>query len=162
VSSFSFGTLHALALAEDGIVHAWGDNFDGAVLGNPDVERELLPKPVEALRGVRVSSIAAASCRNYAVADTGELWVWGLDGGNAPSLGHGERVHYPLPKPMESLQGIQVDAMAANENYTVTLADDGSVYSWGDKDAFGLGPAVREAGEAVLAPQRVPGLRVGV
>jgi hypothetical protein len=39
------------------------------------VERELLPKPVEALRGVRVSSVAAAEWRSYAAADTGELWA---------------------------------------------------------------------------------------
>jgi hypothetical protein len=41
-------------------VYAWGENEERAFLGNPHVARELLPKPVEALRGVRVGSIAAA------------------------------------------------------------------------------------------------------
>jgi alpha-tubulin suppressor-like RCC1 family protein len=72
--------FYALALAEGGLVYAWGRNEERAVLGNPNVVRELQPKPVEALRGVRVGSIAASGHRSYAVADTGELWAWGCDG----------------------------------------------------------------------------------
>lgn len=45
------------------------------VLGNPEVERELLPKPIEALRGVHVGCIAAGGARSCAVADTGEVWA---------------------------------------------------------------------------------------
>jgi hypothetical protein len=44
-------------------------------LGNPDDEWKLLPKPVEAIWGVRVGSIAAAGWRSYAVADTGAVWA---------------------------------------------------------------------------------------
>jgi alpha-tubulin suppressor-like RCC1 family protein len=50
VSSIALGHGHALALTEDGLVYAWGTNERRTVLGNPDVECELLPKPVEALR----------------------------------------------------------------------------------------------------------------
>jgi alpha-tubulin suppressor-like RCC1 family protein len=79
------------ALAEDGLVYAWGKNSARSVLGNPDVERELLPTPVELLRGVRVASVAAACDHSYAVADTSELWAWGIgsDRWGAP-LGHGK------------------------------------------------------------------------
>jgi alpha-tubulin suppressor-like RCC1 family protein len=124
-----------------------------------------LPKPIEALRGVRVSSVAAGGRRSFAVADTGELWAWGSDGDDLPPIGHGERKPCPLPKPIESLRGIKLDAVATSTYHTLALADDGSVYAWGNKEAagkgaLGLGPAVREAGQAVLTPQRVPGLRV--
>jgi alpha-tubulin suppressor-like RCC1 family protein len=77
VSDVSAGWYHALALAEDELVYAWGENESRALLGNPDVEKELSPKPIEALRGVRVRSIAVATNRSYAVSDTGELWAWG-------------------------------------------------------------------------------------
>jgi alpha-tubulin suppressor-like RCC1 family protein len=73
VSVGAFGWDHALALTEDGLVYAWGENTEAAVLGDPNVERQVLPKPVEALRGVRVGSIAAFEYHGYAVADTGEL-----------------------------------------------------------------------------------------
>jgi alpha-tubulin suppressor-like RCC1 family protein len=74
------GTYHAVALAEDGLVYAWGENVKRSLLGNPHVKRELLPKPVEALRGVRVISAALGAFCSYAVADTGDVWAWG--GGN--------------------------------------------------------------------------------
>jgi alpha-tubulin suppressor-like RCC1 family protein len=117
---------------------------------------------IEALRGVRMSSIAAAGFRNYAVADSGELWAWGHDGGRSLPLGHGEPRHCLLPKPIQSLGGVKVDAVAAGGKSTLALADDGQVYVWGSKraaesGALGLGSSVTGA---VRTPQRVPGLRV--
>jgi alpha-tubulin suppressor-like RCC1 family protein len=128
-------------------------------LGNPRVERELLPKPVEALRGVRVGSMTAALWRSYAVADTGEVWAWVLGGG--PLLGHGMQASCPLPKLVQPLRGIKVDAVAAGKNHTLAVADDGSMYAWGDSQAarlgtLGLGSEVSDAGKAVRKPQRVP------
>jgi alpha-tubulin suppressor-like RCC1 family protein len=165
VSSVLVGCVHAMALKEDGLVYVWGYIFRRAVLGNPHVENELLPKPVEALRGVRVGSIGAVSFRRYAVADTGEVWAWGLDNGVGVPLGHGEQFHCPLPKSIESLRGIKVDAVAASAVHTLALANDGSVYTWGDVSAgqefaLGLGPSVSGAGRNVHTPQRIPDLRV--
>jgi alpha-tubulin suppressor-like RCC1 family protein len=165
VSSASLGWHHALALAEDGLVYAWGENEQRAVLGNPNVERELLPKPVEALRRVRVGSLAAAYRRSYAVTDTGKVWAWGVKGKYEAPIGHGEQVHCPLPKPIESLRGVKVDAVIASQLYTLALADDGSVYAWGcphgaASAALGLGTSVSGAGGCVPTPQRIPELRV--
>jgi alpha-tubulin suppressor-like RCC1 family protein len=161
------GQFHALALAEDGLMYAWGSNVEGAVLGNTSVEWEPLPKPVEALRGVRVGSIAAGYVRSYALADTGELWAWGFE--RAP-LGHGDQMETAcsLPKPIDSLRGVKVDAVAAGDFHTLPRADDRSVYAWGQayavqKGALGLSPAVSDAGELevpVPTPQIIPGLRV--
>jgi alpha-tubulin suppressor-like RCC1 family protein len=165
VSSVSVGWWHALVLAEDGLVYAWGHNSGRALLGNPDVEREPLPKPVEALRGVRVGSVAAAQYRSYAVADTGELWSWGFGGMGYTPLGHGEQTCCPLPKPVESLRGVKVDAVAGGFNHTLAPVGDGSVYVWGHERAatagsFGLGPSGNDAPSTVHTPQRIPALRV--
>jgi alpha-tubulin suppressor-like RCC1 family protein len=154
-----------MVLTEDGHVYAWGYNSGRVVLGNPHVEEELLPKPVETLRCVRVGSIAAAGYRSYAVADTGEVWWWGLDNADYATLGHGQQMNGPLPKLIESLLGIKVDAVAAGYNYTLARVDDGSVYTWGHANAarggaLGLGPSVSGAGRTVATPQRIPDLRV--
>jgi alpha-tubulin suppressor-like RCC1 family protein len=76
VSAVAVGGVHMLALTEDGVVYAWGEHRHRVLSVNPEVENPLLPTPVEALRGVRVSSIAASSLSGYAVADTGKLWAW--------------------------------------------------------------------------------------
>jgi E3 ubiquitin-protein ligase HERC2 len=78
MSSVSLGWRHALALSEDGLVYAWGEE-QRAAFGNLGIPCELLPAPIEALRSVPVGSIAVANGRSYAVADTGELWACGYD-----------------------------------------------------------------------------------
>jgi regulator of chromosome condensation len=70
-----------------------------------------------------------------------------------------------VPKPIESLRGVKVDAVAAGNHHTLALADDGSVYIWGreaeeDWDALDLGLAGGDPEERASMPQRIPGLRV--
>jgi alpha-tubulin suppressor-like RCC1 family protein len=167
VSSVSVGYRHALALTEDGLVYAWGVFSYRAFFGPLHIGQDLLPKPIQTLRSVRVGSIAAAHYRSYAVDDTGAVWAWEgeFHGDGATPLGHGEEVDCLLPKPIASLRGFKVDAVAANDHHTLAPADDGSVYAWGSKGAanpgaLGLGPTVSEAGQPVLTPQRAPVLRV--
>jgi alpha-tubulin suppressor-like RCC1 family protein len=164
LSSISCAVYHALSLAGDGLVYAWGGNRERTIFGIPHVESELLPRPVEALRGVRVGSVLAARKRSYVVADTGEVWAWGDESGFVP-LGHGEQGGCPLPKPIEPLRGVKVDAVAANSHHALALADDGSVYVWGDLQAadagaLGLGHLAIYEGRPVPTPQRIPALRV--
>jgi alpha-tubulin suppressor-like RCC1 family protein len=165
VSSVAVGRLHALALTADGSVYSWGENTQRAVLGNPHVERELLPKPVEALRGVRVGNVAASGYRSCAVADTGELLAWGFDDGGAALLGHGEQGNCPLPKPIATLRGVKMDAVATGEQHTLARADDGRVFAWGstwvaETGALGLGASVSDAERITSTPQCIPALRV--
>jgi alpha-tubulin suppressor-like RCC1 family protein len=80
-----------------------------------------------------------------------------------------------LPKPIESLQGVKVDAVAANQKHTLALMEDGSVYAWGDEEvylenewvvsvaasgALGLGSSAGYTWGLVSAPLRVNALRV--
>jgi alpha-tubulin suppressor-like RCC1 family protein len=134
-------------------------------LGNPHVEVELLPKPVKALRDMRVGSIAAAGPRSYAVANTGEVWAWGNEEGLLAPLDHGEEKRCPIPKPIKSLQDIRVDAVVAGCGHTLARADDGSVYAWGNAKAvqigsLGLGASASDANMAfaVRTPQRISAL----
>jgi alpha-tubulin suppressor-like RCC1 family protein len=133
------------------------------------VKENLLPTPVETLRGVRVGCVAFFGERRYAVADTGELWAWGSDGARVPPLGLGEMIDCPVPKPVESLRlrGIKVCSVAVGENHMLAMADDGSVYLWGSakaarNGALGLGDAASDAGDErgnVHTPVRTPELR---
>jgi hypothetical protein len=157
VSSVAFDSKHGFALAEDGLVYAWGGYMYLSALGSPHEKQRPLPTPVEALRGVRVESVAAAGHRSYAVADTGEVWAWGGEGEHIAPLGHGEQTRCPLPKPIESLRGVKVEAVVAGFAHTLALADDGSAYVWGRSSFLGLGPSVKES---VYTPRRIPALLV--
>jgi alpha-tubulin suppressor-like RCC1 family protein len=166
MSGASVGSKHVLALTEDGLLYSWGRNMRGALLGKPNVVRPLLPKPVEALRGVRVGSVLARDFQSYAVADTGEVWAWGGQHEVDVPLGHGEQTDCFLPKPIESLRGVKVDAVGPSVYLHMhVVSDDGSVYTWGadmaaENGALGLGTSVMNAGVCVPTPQRIPALRV--
>jgi alpha-tubulin suppressor-like RCC1 family protein len=168
VSTVAPGAVHTLALAADGLVYAWGHYRFWGLLGNPHVQEERLPKPVEALRGVRVGSIAVGCERSYAVSVTGELWAWGIDRGetgDSVPLGHGEQADCLVPKPIESMLGVKVEAVVTGDCNTFVLADGVSVYAWGtgrsaQAGALGLGPAVSDVD--VRTPQRIPALRSAV
>eukprot|EP00962_Isochrysis_galbana_P007493 scaffold2031_cov112-Isochrysis_galbana.AAC.2 len=68
--------------------------------------------PVEVIRGVRVGSISAARYHSAGVLNL---------------LGHdGNPTEHPLPKFIESLRGIKLNAVAAGKQHTLALADDGS------------------------------------
>jgi alpha-tubulin suppressor-like RCC1 family protein len=105
----------------------------------------------------------AKGVRSYAVADTGKVWAWGTDVDGLTPLGHGEPMHCRLPEPIEALRGIKVDAVAAGASYSLSWADDGSVYTWGANagdGALGLGPASTGTRMFVRVPQLLPGVRV--
>jgi E3 ubiquitin-protein ligase HERC2 len=68
VISASVGSWQALALTQYGKVYIWEEK-GRPFWGNPSVESDLLPKPVETLRGVRVGSVAPGDDNHsYAVA----------------------------------------------------------------------------------------------
>jgi hypothetical protein len=169
VSCVSIEKEHGLALTESGLVYAWGHINHITPTSDTCCEytMEPLPKPVEALRDVRVGVIAQGGERSYAVGDTGELWAWDdRDENIFVPLAGGEQVRVPAFKPMESLQGVKVYSVAASDSQTLALADNGRVYAWDDEyGAPGLGliclaDAVGDAGEDVQTPQRISELRV--
>lgn len=164
VIAVSAACVHVLALTQDGI-HVWGSDRGRAVLGDPSVEFLPTPTPVEALQHIRATSIAAAGSRSHAVTDTGEVWAWGMVGktvGTCCPVSHGDEASHPLPRPIEALRGVRVDAVAGSFYDTLALADDGSVYVWGTKYAAKgspIPPAARGEGLPVLSPVRIPALR---
>jgi alpha-tubulin suppressor-like RCC1 family protein len=175
MSTVEIGDGHALALAEDGQVYAWGGKMWREVFGDLGVDQQLVPELVEALRGVRVCSVAAGTHRSHAVADTGEALTWGYDG-NAQDphgcylvpLSHDdEQWPCPQPEPVESLQGIKVDAIAAITSHALALANDVSVYSWTSWDAekrggLGSAPFVKRGRRAVPELGRIAELRAAL
>ena len=96
----SAGTHHSIALTADGGVWSWGSGTFGK-LGHGDLQRQQLPKKVEALAGRRVVEVSAGD--NHSLATTGDsaIFTWGR--GGRGYLGNGDDLtNQLLPQKIEA------------------------------------------------------------
>ena len=102
-----------IALVEGGAVYTWGSPgdedgyedeegehqwWDDGGLGHGDHVQQLVPKEVEALRGVPVVAVAAASTVSLVTDANGVTHAFGY--GAAGALGVGDRQDRVLPTPV--------------------------------------------------------------
>jgi len=104
VCAVAVGADHSLVLSEDGVVCSFGFGDDGR-LGHGHKEDQLTPKAIEALLGVKVSSIAAGVCTSLVVAASGVAYGWGSEDESLGlgALGLAENQLVPLQYPTEQL-----------------------------------------------------------
>jgi alpha-tubulin suppressor-like RCC1 family protein len=128
------GAQHSMALTEDGHVFAWGACANGRLGLGPQLEEDqLLPVKIPTFADSAISFIACGSDSSGAVAETGELYTWGL--GNYGNLGHGTTNDESLPKwvkwfaEQESQEDVVAVSMGAKHSLAIT--DAKAVYSWG-------------------------------
>jgi alpha-tubulin suppressor-like RCC1 family protein len=97
----------------------------------------MLPKRIEALRGVRVRCIAAGSGHSCAVTVEGHVYTWGQGGTGA--LGHMSFENEPFPKRVEMLYDNRVCAVgvATGAKHTLVADADGAVWGFGYLNALG-------------------------
>eukprot|EP01156_Anaeramoeba_ignava_P008196 Anaeramoba_ignava/a356785_56.p1 GENE.a356785_56~~a356785_56.p1 ORF type:complete len:276 (-),score=-16.15 a356785_56:3-830(-) len=129
------GTGHCLALREDGIVLAWGENEYGQ-LGfgrNNKIDFLCTPAPVEKLEGVR--TISAGNSYSLAVNQKGLVYSWGKN--NYGCLGYGTVDESAYPAIIHGLENIE-DVVALGYS-CLALDANGHVWTWGDNSEFRLG-----------------------
>ncbi|XP_071496413.1 E3 ubiquitin-protein ligase HERC2-like [Diadema antillarum] len=145
------GGRHAMALTTDGRVFSWGEGDDGK-LGHVSRMNCDKPRLVEALKSKRIRDIACGSSHSAAVTLSGELYTWGL--GEYGRLGHGDSTTQLKPKLVKALVGTRVIQVAcgSRDAQTLTLTEDGMVFSWGDGDFGKLG---RGGSEGCSTPHNV-------
>lgn len=130
---------HNLALAGDGTVYSFGGCKYGELGHGVDQMEATTPRAIEALRGVHIVAIAAGDYHCLALSDTGDVYSWGL--GKAGQLGHGDRASQSAPKRVDALGGICIEQIAAGENHSLALADDGRLFGFGRANVGQLGAA---------------------
>jgi len=91
ITQVSAGDSHSLALANDGRIFAWGDNFSGQ-LGVENTQDSPVPVAVNmsALRGKMVIQVAASTYHSVALTSDGTVYYWGDEsvvGGNGQKKG---------------------------------------------------------------------------
>lgn len=157
VAMIAGGGNFSLLLKEDGTVWAWGNNAEGQ-LGDGTYTNRTVPTPVQGLEGKTITAIAAGQDFAVALDNAGKVWVWGDN--HYWQLGFSPAVMTSSAFPVEisALSTKTIVAIAAGSSYLVTLADDGTVWAWGNNDLgqLGLGYTLGEHGVAVESPKQVP------
>ena len=123
------GSQHALALAADGRVWAWGDQRNG-ILGNLQLDAGIaLPAQIANLTDV--VAIAAGTNHSMALRKDGSVWVWGLVLTDEDAYAVG----FPLEFP-----GLgNASSITAGLAHSLVAKTDGTVWSWGINIEGGLG-----------------------
>ena len=131
IVAIAAGVEHSVALRRDGSVWTWGGNRYGQ-LGDGTTREQNAPVRVKGNGGegylAGITAIAAGVGHTAALKDDGTVWVWGRK-----DMHEWDESHcFPgqvKRKDGEYLTGIT--AIAAGEEHTVALREDGTVWAWG-------------------------------
>lgn len=152
------GANHSLALASDGSVYAWGDNFFGQ-LGDWSGTDSSVPVVADVVDNI--IQIAASAWTSYALAADGTVYSWGR--GDAGQLGNNTTSHslHPVEATTSGvgaeLDGKQVVQIAGStgDDFVSVLTDEGTVHSWGSNSDGQRGTGV--VGGSQLVPSAAAG-----
>lgn len=141
VTQVAAGGSHNLALADDGAVYAWGDDQEGQLGDGAAGGSSATPHEVDLPAGVTVTQVAAGGSHSLALADDGNVHVWGDDGWGqlGDDSGDGSDNFAATPQLVTRLAGVTITELAAGHGHTLALVDDGTVYAWGFNNAEQLG-----------------------
>lgn len=138
------GSDHCLALTASGFVYGWG-NGQQFQLGRRVIERRkkngLTP---EKLAIKHIKAIGCGSYHSFALAVTGELYVWGLNNYQQCGLWTEDNPRTPdvVTKPTvisSLLDKGNIKSVVAGEHHSLVLMENGEVYAFGRADSSQLG-----------------------
>lgn len=137
VRVIAVGAFHNLALLEDGVLWAWGNNEYGQ-LGTGDTQPRSQPILVQGLSGLTLADIAAGGWHSTALTDDGEVYGWGR--GEHGRLGFGDdKSSKMVPQRVQLLVGEDIIQVSCGGTHSVALTRDGRMFSFGRGDHGRLG-----------------------
>ncbi|GAV76847.1 RCC1 domain-containing protein, partial [Cephalotus follicularis] len=147
VVHISAGYYHSSAITVDGELYVWGKNANGQLgLGKKAAKVVPVPTKVECLSGITIKVVSLGSEHTVAVTDAGEALSWG-EGGSG-RLGHGHEssilgflrsTSEYTPRLIKKLEGIKIKKVAAGLLHSACIAENGSVFLFGERAVDKLG-----------------------
>ena len=159
VTYASAGFYYSLAVGEDGSVFAWGNNGEGQLGHGLCGTRELVPRQVEALRGIHVYSVTTGVGFSGAVTRAGDVYTWG--DGQDGQLGLGDMESRPMPSRVDALRYQHVLEVSAGVTHMIAFTRSGAVFGWGSRISLGVVMTDESTPDIVPSPRRL-GTHVGV
>ncbi|XP_060527187.1 probable E3 ubiquitin-protein ligase HERC1 [Cylas formicarius] len=147
------GSSHTLAVSRDGkTVWSFGSGENGK-LGHGEIAKVCRPKVIEALQGLVVQKVCAATSFSIALTTLGQVYTWG----SGPILGVGSADAISLqPLLVEDLAAYRVVDISVGENHCLALTDEHVVYAWGTNSMGQCGQG--HTSSPVTRPSKVVGL----
>lgn len=140
------------ALAEDGVLYAWGAN-DVGQLGIGDSTVPYSSIPVRVTIPKKVKKVVSGDFHALALAEDGTLYSWGFNSSDGTisvtGIGSTERVIYE-PR-VVSIPG-EITSVSAGNGQTWVMTKDGGIYGWG---ANGFGQINANLPNAVNVPTKI-------
>ncbi len=143
VTAVAAGADHTVALASNGTVYAWGLNTKGQVGDGTTTAVRNAPVAVNVsgvLAGKKIKAVAAGESHCVVLADDGKVYTWGDN--SYGQLGNGNNTDSNVPVEVitsGAIAGKSIVAISAGGLFSVALASDGTVYTWGYNSSGQLG-----------------------
>ena len=125
---------YSCALKADGTVWMWGANFEGQLADGTVTNR---PTPAQVASLTSVTAVALGNRHALALKSDGTVWAWGAN--NNGQLGDESNAFNRHTAPTPVLWLTNVTAIAAGNDYSLALRQDGHLWSWGTNWAGQLG-----------------------
>lgn len=156
IRQVSCGSVHVVALSEDGLLQSWGYNEYGQLgrgfscegLQRPGLLKAYARHLDEAPELVKIAQVSCGEYHTAAISDSGEVYTWGL--GNMGQLGHSSLQSEDkevLPRRVVALDGVCITSVACGGVHTYAVTAKGALYAWGGGQVgqLGLGPQTSSA-----------------
>ncbi|CAL9159873.1 unnamed protein product [Musa hybrid cultivar] len=160
VRNVSCGENHAALVTKQGEVFCWGLE-NGGRLGhkvNMDVP---CPKLVESLTGICIQKVVCGAQCTFAIAHSGELYVWGdSNHGLGLSGDRGNRSQWFPHTISGPLDDICISRVACGEWHTAIVSSSGQLFTYGDGTFGVLGHGNEQSLSRPKEVESLKGLRV--
>jgi len=141
ITQVAAGYNHTIALASDGTVYTWGDNYYGQLGNGDNTNNSNIPVAVDmigVLNGKTINQVAAGRYHSIALASDGTVYTWGYN--YFGQLGINSNTDSNIPVLVSgALIGKTITRVAAGGSHSIALASDGTVYTWGRNNYGQLG-----------------------
>ena len=133
IVSVSAAKHHSLAVAETGEVFSWGLSRDGRLGYATGTSKQVVPRKIEALKGVSVIQASAANKHSAVINQVGMVYTWGSNVHGQLGYGTSDSASNPEPRCVEGLKHKFVAQVSLAKRHSLALSKEGDVYSWGHK-----------------------------